>query len=66
MKWTGMYFAGYAVFVVGVLIALWRLGVLARAGVAWTLIGIVIAVGVGVMMAVTSSGTKASIEVDRK
>ena len=66
MKWTGMYLLGYVVFIVGILAALWKLGVLARVGTTWTLIGVVIAIGIGIMISVSSSGTKESIEIDRK
>ena len=66
MKWTGMYLLGYVVFIAGILAALWKLGVLARAGTTWTLIGVVIAIGIGIMISVSSSGTKENIEIDRK
>jgi len=66
MKWTGMYFLGYVVLLSGILGALWKSGVLASIGTAWTLIGVVIAIGIGVMVAVTNSGTKENVEIDRK
>jgi hypothetical protein len=66
MKWTGMYLLGYVVFIAGILAALWKLGVLARVGTTWTLIGIVIAIGIGLMISVSSSGTKENIQIDRK
>jgi hypothetical protein len=66
MKWTGMYLLGYVIFVVGILAALWKLGVLARVGTTWTLIGVVIAIGIGIMISVSSSGTKENIQIDRK
>ncbi len=66
MKWTGMYLLGYVVFLAGLLAALWKLGVLASVGATWTLIGVVIAVGIGIMISVSSSGTKENIEIDRK
>ena len=65
MKWTGMYLLGYVIFVGGLMGALWKLGVLERLGTTWTVIGIVIAIGIGIMMAVTGSGEKKTIEVDR-
>ena len=64
MKWTGMYLLGYVIVIGGLLAALWKLGVLARIGTAWTLIGVVIAIGIGIMIAVSQSGSKKSIEVD--
>ena len=66
MKWTGAYLLGFVVVIAGVLAALWKLGVLASIGTAWTLIGVVILLGLGIMFAVTSSGTKENIEIDRK
>jgi membrane associated rhomboid family serine protease len=66
MKWTGIYLLGYVILIGGVLAALWKLGILDRIGTAWTLIGVVIAIGIGIMVAVTSSGSKENIEIDRK
>jgi hypothetical protein len=66
MKWTGMYLVGYVILIGGVLGALWKSGILAEIGTAWTIIGVVIAIGIGIMLAVSSSGTKESIEIDRK
>jgi hypothetical protein len=66
MKWTGMYLLGFVVLIGGLLAALWKLGILATIGTTWTLIGVVIAIGIGIMISVSSSGTKESIEIDRK
>ncbi|MGV8991599.1 MAG: hypothetical protein ACOH1Q_09390 [Thiobacillus sp.] len=65
MKWAGMYFGGFVVLIGGVLAALWKLGILADIGATWTVIGIVIAVGIGIMFAVSNSGTKENIQIDR-
>jgi hypothetical protein len=66
MKWTGFYLVGYIILMAGLLAALWKMGVLASIGVAWSLIGVTIAIGIGVMLAVTSSGRKENIEINRK
>lgn len=66
MKWTGIFLLGYVILIGGVVAALWKLGVLADVGVTWTIIGIVIAIGIGIMLAVSNSGSKESIEIDRK
>jgi len=66
MKWTGIYFLGYVILIGGLLAALWKLGVLASIGTTWTLIGVVIAIGIGIMIAVSSSGNKGDISIDRK
>ncbi len=56
----------YRVYCGGVLAALWKMGVLASVGIAWTVIGVVILTGLGIMIAVSHSGTKENIEIDRK
>ena len=64
MKWTGMYLLGYAILVGGVLAALWKIGVLERIGPFWTGIGVVVAIGVGIMISVANSGSKENIQID--
>ena len=66
MKWTGLYLLGFVILVGGLLAAPWKLGILATIGTTWTLIGVVIVIGLGIMISVSSSGTKESIEIDRK
>jgi CBS domain-containing protein len=66
MKWTGMYLLGFLILIGGLLAALWEVEILATIGTTWTLIGVVIAIGIGIMVSVSSSGTKESIEIDRK
>jgi uncharacterized membrane-anchored protein len=65
MKWMMAYLAGFVVFFIGIMAALWKLGVLDRIGSFWTTIIIVLAIGAGIMAAVAGSGRKTSIEVDR-
>jgi hypothetical protein len=66
MKWTGVYLIGYVILMGGLLAALWKMGVLASIGTAWTLIATVIAIGIGIMLAVASSNNKGNIEIGRK
>jgi hypothetical protein len=66
VKWAGMFLVGFIILMGGILAALWKLGVLARIGTTWTVIGVVIAVGVGIMISVGSSGAKENIQIDRK
>ena len=66
MKWAGMYFVGFVLLIAGLLAALWKLGILASIGATWTLIGVVIAMGLGIMIAVSNSGSKENIEIQRK
>ena len=66
MKWAGMYLFGFIVLLGGILAALWKLGILESIGTTWTVIGVVIFVGIGIMFAVSNSGTKENIQIDRK
>ena len=66
MKWAGMYFFGFVVLIGGVLAALWKLGMLQRIGTTWTLIGLAILLGIGIMISVSHSGKKENIQIDRK
>ena len=61
----GIYLLGYFLLLGGVLLALWKTGVLASIGTTWVAIGVVIAIGLGIMIAVANSGEKKTIEVDR-
>ena len=65
MKWTAVYLVGYVVLLIGGLLALWKSGVLASIGTTWTVIGVVIAIGIGIMMSVANSGEKKTIVVDK-
>jgi hypothetical protein len=66
MKWAGMYLFGFVVLIGGLLAALWKLGILERIGTAWTLIGVAILIGIGIMISVSNSGRKDNIEIDSK
>jgi hypothetical protein len=61
-----MFLVGFIILVGGVLAALWKLGVLARIGPTWTIIGVVIVVGIGIMISVANSGAKENIQIDRR
>lgn len=66
MKWTGIYLVGYVILIGGVIAALWKAGIIESIGTTWTVIGAVIALGLGIMLAVSNGGSKESIEIDRK
>ena len=66
MKWAGMYFAGFAILIGGLLAALWKLGVLQDIDTAWIAIGVAVLIGLGIMVSVANSGTKENIQIDRK
>jgi hypothetical protein len=56
MRYVHLYLIGYFLLVAGALAALWYGGVLQQIAAMWVLIGLIIAVGLGVMLAV-SAGT---------
>jgi len=66
VKWALMYFVGFVILIGGILAALWKLGILENIGQTWTVIGVVIAIGLGIMIAVSHSGTKENIQIDQK
>lgn len=65
MKFMGIYLIGYVLLLGGALLALWKTGVLGSIGPVWTGIGLLIAIGLGIMIAVANSGEKKTISVDR-
>jgi hypothetical protein len=65
MKWVGMYLLGYVLLLTAVLLALWKTGILASIPPFWIGVGLLVAVGLGIMVAVSHSGKKETIELDR-
>ena len=65
MKWMRMYLVGYFLVLAGLSAALWKLGVIERLGATWTAIAVVIAIG-RVMVSVSSSGNKETVEIEQK
>jgi len=55
MRFIHLYLIGYFVLVAGALMALWHAGALARIGSLWIVIGLIIAVGLGIMLAVSAA-----------
>jgi len=65
MKWTGLYLLGYVILMGGILAALWKTGALASIGTFWTGVGIAIAAGLGIMIAVANSGAMQNLQIVR-
>ena len=59
MRFINMYLIGYFILLIGALAALWYGGVLSHVSPTWVVIGLVIAVGLGIMLSV--SGGKPEI-----
>lgn len=54
MRFVNIYLVGYFLLVIGALAALWYGGVLSQISPMWILIALVIAVGLGIMLAVSA------------
>jgi hypothetical protein len=54
MRFIHLFLVGYFVLVLGAVLALWKAGVLAHVSGTWVAIGVLIAVGLGIMLAVSS------------
>ena len=55
MRFIHLFLIGYFVLVLGAVLALWKAGVLAHVSGTWVAIGTIIAVGLGIMLAVSSA-----------
>ena len=65
MRFIHLFLVGYFVLVLGVGLALWQSGVLGRVAPIWVGIGALVAIGVGIMMSVSSGKPTISEEVTK-
>lgn len=54
MRYINLYLVGWILFCLGVAAALWKSGALSSVAPIWIGIGVVIAMGIGIMMSVGS------------
>jgi hypothetical protein len=54
MRFVNIYLIGYFILVIGAIAALWYGGVLRHISTGWVIIGLVIAVGLGIMLSVSA------------
>ena len=57
MRFIHIYLIGYFILILGAGLALWQAGVLARISPTWIAISALIVIGLGLILAVTSSRT---------
>jgi len=62
MSFVRVYVAGYFVLVGGALLALWRGGILSRISLLWLAMGLIVAIGLGLLVLVTSRRPPAHLE----
>jgi hypothetical protein len=63
MRFIQLFIVGYFILVVGVGLALWQTGLLARISPIWLGIGGLIALGIGIMMAVSSGKPSGGVQI---
>ena len=54
MRFVHVFLVGYFLLLVGAILALWYGGVLRQLSPVWILIGLVIAIGLGLMLAISA------------
>jgi hypothetical protein len=54
MRFIHLYLIGYFTLVLGAVLALWQAGVLARVSGVWLAISLLIVIGLGIILAVSS------------
>lgn len=62
MRFINMYLVGYFILLIGAVAALWYGGVLSQVSPVWVIIGLVIAVGLGIMLSVSGGKPEISRE----
>ena len=55
MKFMRLYLIGYFILLAGAVLALWQSGILRQIPGIWLAIGLVVAVGLGILLAVSST-----------
>jgi hypothetical protein len=63
MRFIHLFLIGYLILIVGVGLGLWQTGVLSRVSPIWIGIGALVAIGGGIMMAVSSGKPTLSNEI---
>ena len=62
MRFIKLYLVGYVVLVLGLTLGLWQSGILGRVAPIWIGVGALVAIGVGIMLSVSSGKPANSTE----
>jgi hypothetical protein len=65
MRFIHLFLIGYFILIVGVGLALWQAGVLNRVAPIWMVIGAIVAVGLGIMLSVSSGKPTVTEELQK-
>jgi hypothetical protein len=63
MRFIHLYLVGYFVLVLGIGLGLWQTGVLSHVAPIWIGVGALVAIGVGIMLSVSSGKPAVSEEI---
>jgi len=64
MRFIHLYLIGYLILILGVSLALWQSGVLSRVAPVWIGAGALVAIGVGIMLSVSSGKPTVTEEIE--
>jgi hypothetical protein len=65
MRFIHLFLVGYFILVLGIGLALWQTGVLSHIAPIWLGIGVLVAVGLGIMLSVSSGKPDISEEIEK-
>jgi hypothetical protein len=63
MRFIHLFLGGYFILIIGVGLGLWQTGLLSRISPVWIAVGALVAIGAGIMMAVSSGRPDVSEEI---
>ena len=64
MRFIHLFLVGYFVLVIGIALALWQTGVLSHVAPIWIGIGVLVAIGMGIMLSVSSGKPTVTEEIE--
>ena len=65
MRSIHLYLIGYFILILGIGLALWQTGVLSRIAPVWIGIGALVAIGLGIMLSVSSGKSTITEEIQK-
>ena len=65
MRFTHLFLIGYFILILGLGLGLWQAGVLQRVAPIWIGVGTLVAIGVGIMLSVSSGKPTLTEEIEK-
>jgi hypothetical protein len=66
LRFIHLYLVGYIFLIIGIGLALWQVGLLSRIAPIWIGIGALLAIGLGIMLSVSSGKPTMTEELEKK